>query len=124
MLREQLEVQQEQHAAELRAMDQKAKQLHEHVLQRVGQLNTQMSEREARYKQELESFALKAEAAEVSAMSIDDIKQELTELGVEFAADSDKAKLVSELLNARAFNRPMFDSSEFSSQFGSGRTQW
>lgn len=61
-----------------------------------------------------------AEAEEVNAMSIDEIKKELTELGVEIAADSDKAKLVGDLLDARAFNRPQFDTS----QFGRGSTQW
>ena len=56
-----------------------------------------------------------AEAAEVNAMSIDEIKKELAELGVEIESE-DKAKLVSELLNARAFNRPMFDTTQFGNQ--------
>ena len=60
-----------------------------------------------------------AEAAEVNAMSIDEIKKELAELGAEIASE-DKAELVSELLNARAFNRPMFDTT----QFGNQGTQW
>ena len=45
-------------------------------------------------------------------MSVDAIKAELTELGVKTDADSKEA-LVSELLNARAFSRPMFDPSQF-----------
>ena len=60
-----------------------------------------------------------AEAAEVNAMSIDAIRQELSELGVDVASQ-DKAALVSELLNARAFNRPMFDTQAFGEQ----GTQW
>ena len=52
-------------------------------------------------------------------MSVDAIKAELAELGVEPTSD-DKAALVSELLNARAFNRPMFDTT----QFGNQGTNW
>ena len=55
-----------------------------------------------------------AEAAEVNAMSVEAIEAELAELGVDAsAAAGDKAKLVGELLNARAFNRPQFDTSQF-----------
>lgn len=61
-----------------------------------------------------------AEAAEVNAMPVDAIKAELDQLNASYGADDDKAKLVSELLNARAFNRPMFDTS----QFGNQGTQW
>ena len=60
-----------------------------------------------------------AEAAEVNAMSVDEIKAELDGFGVDYSsAGEDKAKLVSELLNARAFNRSMFDTGAF------GGTQW
>ena len=61
-----------------------------------------------------------AEAAEVNAMSADAIKAELAELGVDAAGGDDKTRLVSELLNARAFARPQFDSSAF----GQKGTQW
>ena len=61
-----------------------------------------------------------AEAAEVNAMSVDAIKAELAELGVDAAGGDDKTRLVSELLNARAFARPQFDSSAF----GQKGTQW
>ena len=55
-----------------------------------------------------------AEAAEVNSMSIEAIKAELEQYGVDVRGmDDDKTRLVSELLNARAFNRPQFDSSMF-----------
>ena len=64
-----------------------------------------------------------AEAAEVNAMSIEEIKAELAELGADgSAAGDDKAKLVSELLNARAFARPMFDTSQLGGL--GGETKW
>ena len=52
-----------------------------------------------------------AEAAEVNAMSIEEIRAELKELGSE-TANEDKSELVGELLNARAFARPQFDTSQ------------
>ena len=52
----------------------------------------------------------------VNAMPVDAIKAELDQLNASYGADDDKAKLVSELLNARAFNQPMFDTSQFSSK--------
>jgi len=58
--------------------------------------------------------AAEAEAAEVNSMSVDEIKEELASLGADGAdAGDDKAKLVAELLNARAFSRPQFDTSQF-----------
>ena len=60
-----------------------------------------------------------AEAAEVNAMSADEIRAELASLGVESADDVEKTKLVAELLNARAFSRPQFDTSQFGGFGGS-----
>ena len=66
-----------------------------------------------------------AEAAEVNAMSVEEIKAELSALDVDYStAGDDKAKLVSELLNARAFARPMFDTEAFQAEFGNKNTQW
>ena len=60
-----------------------------------------------------------ADAAAVSAMSVEAIKAELAELGVDFAAFADdKDRLVGELLNARAFARPQFDTSQLGDLFG------
>jgi len=55
-----------------------------------------------------------AEAAAVRAMSVDAIRQELDAFGADSAAiaDGDKDKLVSELLNARAFSKPHFSPAE------------
>ena len=59
------------------------------------------------------------EAAAVNAMSEDEIVAELSALGVE-AEEVNKSKLVAALLEARASQRPMFDTS----QFGQRGTQW
>ena len=59
------------------------------------------------------------EAAAVNAMSEDEIVAELSALGVE-AEEMNKSKLVAALLEARASQRPMFDTS----QFGQRGTQW
>jgi len=50
----------------------------------------------------------------VRAMSVDAIRQELDAFGADSAAiaDGDKDKLVSELLNARAFSKPHFSPAE------------
>ena len=63
------------------------------------------------------------EAAEVNAMAIEEIKAELVSLGADDSElGDDKAKLVSELLNARAFARPMFDTSQLGNP--GGETKW
>ena len=59
-------------------------------------------------------------------MSVQAIQAELADLGVDSGPfGDDKTKLVSELLNARAFSRPMFDTSSFGGGFGGGgNTNW
>ena len=52
-------------------------------------------------------------------MSVEAIKAELTTLGIDTSSfGDDKQRLIGELLNARAFLRPQFDTSQFGDMLG------
>ena len=61
----------------------------------------------------------------MNAMSEAEIKDDLRQLGVDSDGLEAKSDLVAALLNARAEQRPMFDTANIDpSQFGKRGTQW